>query len=347
MFVAMIDGERVESFDVTAEAWRSLRNNVADGSATAILQCCKSRAVLKTSHLGTHFFAHRGKSDCPGALETEAHLDLKRALYDAVRGAGWQATIEHYDQGRPWQADVLAVKGSRRVAFEIQWSPQSMPRTAERQSRYRSFGVGACWLFQTMPRSAARRDVPAFQIVIESDRPAPSILLAGHQVTASVFVEALFSKACRFRDHLDLDTERPYELGLVPTDCPTCGSHIFFIAEPLPTLLSRCGLPLGHLPRQASKAKLAAAYSWWHPAVNKRLVAESTEVVQSIALPRPPQEIEYRVYPHGICPSCFHVVPRTDEPPSATLKVLVKARQRTPQPHWCFAPSGILCERAA
>ena len=69
-----------------------------------------------------------------------------------------------------WRADVLAVQGGKRIAFEVQWSRQTYEETSLRQERYKASNVRGCWLFRIAPKemldydktSVADKEIPAF-----------------------------------------------------------------------------------------------------------------------------------------------------------------------------------------
>ena len=50
--------------------------------------------MLKRSHRGTQFFAHKAVRDCSIAPEKEAHLRRKRMAVEAARANGWDAATE-------------------------------------------------------------------------------------------------------------------------------------------------------------------------------------------------------------------------------------------------------------
>lgn len=92
--VAVLDGERLESFRLTADEWASLR---ATYRGRELLMTCGSAGIPKTSSRGMRFFAHRPKADCAihvGAPESAEHLQTKALLAEAARRAGWTATVE-------------------------------------------------------------------------------------------------------------------------------------------------------------------------------------------------------------------------------------------------------------
>lgn len=143
------DGGNIQAFDLTDEQWRILRFENKK-SRRLRMPCCPSPVVMKTSSLGTKFFAHSAKG-CAAAPETEEHLLLKQIAAGAARKAGWNCTTEvagSTPTGEGWTADVLAQKGKHKIAIEIQWSRQTAEETRYRQERYRQSGVRCLWLFR-------------------------------------------------------------------------------------------------------------------------------------------------------------------------------------------------------
>lgn len=128
--------------------------------------CCGAPLVLKTSRLGTRFFAHLALGHCAAGDESPEHLHLKALAIAAARAAGWDAAAEvagTTPAGEPWRADVLATRGRHRVAVEVQWSPQADDETRRRQARYAASGVRGLWLFRR-PGFLGDADVPALRV---------------------------------------------------------------------------------------------------------------------------------------------------------------------------------------
>lgn len=156
-------GEMVLAFNYDAVSWKELtEENQRKG--TLVMPCCDRPVVLKTSHLGTRFFAHarRDGSACPS--ESEEHLLAKDLVAKAVVQAGWRAETEAVLKPHGLVADVLATKGKKCVAFEIQWSRQKQKDTERRHAAYEKAGIRALWLFKQWdyPRC---KEIPAFRLV--------------------------------------------------------------------------------------------------------------------------------------------------------------------------------------
>lgn len=140
----------IQSFDLTVSQWQTLE--VENRKQRHLrMPCCSSQVTLRTSRLGTRFFAHKALGECTTGSETEAHLRLKEMAVAAARAHEWTAETEVAGTtplGERWTADVLAQKGDRKVAVEIQWSNQSNDETLRRQDRYMQSGVRGVWLLR-------------------------------------------------------------------------------------------------------------------------------------------------------------------------------------------------------
>ncbi len=207
-------GQSIQSFDLEEEQWRALafENRKA---CSLKMPCCGSQVILKKSHLGTQFFAHKAVGTCPATPETEAHLQLKKAAVDAARANGWEARTEmpgNSPSGEQWTADVLAQQGKHKVAVEIQWSGQTNDETMRRQERYRQSGIRGLWLLR-QPGFPITHDLPAvciggdlkdgFRALIPSgthlrarDRDEPDRWR--QIVPMREFLDAVFSRRFRF-----------------------------------------------------------------------------------------------------------------------------------------------------
>ena len=109
------DGKSLLAFDLTPTEWDQLR---ADNlkKRHLCLPCCNAGVALKTSKLGTRFFAHKRVGDCLVTGETEHHLRLKTIAVEIARSFGWNADTEVRGKtpgSEEWIADMLATKGCK------------------------------------------------------------------------------------------------------------------------------------------------------------------------------------------------------------------------------------------
>lgn len=162
-------GSSIQSHLLDEHQWAALKASHAQKRHLR-MPCCHELAVLKTSKLGTRFFAHYRRGLCTTKPESAEHLLLKSIVAQAIAKCGWTVETEvrgQTNEGEEWIADVLARKKNNRIAVEIQWSRQTDIDTYARQARYKQSGVRGLWLFK-------QRDfptdylVPALQVVQEA-----------------------------------------------------------------------------------------------------------------------------------------------------------------------------------
>lgn len=175
-----LEGEReIYAFDVeTDEAWESLRKSDVEMKSLR-MPCCGAGVVLRKSKLGTRYFAHARRGPCETAPETAEHLLAKMVVVEGVKETVWEAMPEQAGRtplGEEWQADVLAVKGNGRVAFEIQWSRQDDNETARRQKRYSEAGVRGLWLFRQKDFPTLK-ETPSFRLVFDPESKTFDVML--------------------------------------------------------------------------------------------------------------------------------------------------------------------------
>lgn len=156
-------GDSIFAFNYDRPAWQALR---AENRLRKhlVMHCCGRSVVVKTSHLGTQFFAHAADAQTACACESEEHLLAKDLVARAVAKAGWHAQTEMQLENGRSTADVLATSDKRRIAFEIQWSRQAFEETIRRHGVYRDASVRALWLFRQADYPMDQ-DIPAFRLV--------------------------------------------------------------------------------------------------------------------------------------------------------------------------------------
>jgi len=142
--VALDRGERVVSIALAADEWEALRRRARAGAVT--LPGCGSQAYLRRSRSGLPHFVHQpGAAKCAAhAEESPAHVRAKAAIVEAARRARWSAEPEVPGDG--FLADVVASRGGRRVAFEVQLSPQAEVDYRDRTRVRADAGLEVVWL---------------------------------------------------------------------------------------------------------------------------------------------------------------------------------------------------------
>lgn len=193
---AVCNTKNLHAFDFDATEWGNLKQEYR--SLGLLMPCCGSSAIPKTSSLGTHFFAHSRIGNCTSAPETPEHLYCKQLIAKAAKDAGWTAVTEEAGisaNGESWVADVLCQKGSAKIAFEVQISPQAHEETVRRQVRYKESGIRAAWFYgpkQHRERVATDRSIPIFCLSKIEAGKEPDVQKYG--VTLSQFVIAMLTK---------------------------------------------------------------------------------------------------------------------------------------------------------
>ncbi len=161
------DGDEL-SFEHDADSWAALRERNSRDRHLAF-PCCDAGVVLKTSSLGTRYFAHKARDGCETAPETQEHLRAKTIIRRVLKEADWVATPEHRmtDEGGICIADVLgkrAAEATKGIAFEVQWSPQLAEITKARTDRYTTHALRTLWLMKR-PAPLNSKDVPVARLV--------------------------------------------------------------------------------------------------------------------------------------------------------------------------------------
>lgn len=139
--VVTINGEVIDVNSFNEEAWNDLKKNYVVGNLKMI--CCDSNAIPKTSINFKKFFAHQN-DECKTAPETIWHKTTKRIIIDELLNQGYVANEEQ--KGDKWIADVYLEINDRKIAFEIQQSPQTLTTYLERQNKYRETQIETYWL---------------------------------------------------------------------------------------------------------------------------------------------------------------------------------------------------------
>lgn len=353
------------------EAWAALRKD----RAGIALPCCGSGIVPKVSSRGLRFFAHRARKTedrhCDWKPESEVHLGAKLAILAGCEDAGWTARPEMGAEDGTWRADVLATQvtagGEQRVAFEVQWSRQSLEETRSRQERYASAGIRGCWFLRpsgrgesaimdrhfmtcdkTLPVFALQAETPDAPIVLQSDgwrlsRPLP----------LRDFIQRLLTRRVRFSHEAVQNVPCDVTMEFLRCDCWRCGAEAhFYHVEGHPT--SACGLSIGD------------EYDWADRALHSSMIQAARAFVQTPAggsvrlgaIKRRYSKTVGGSYISFVCPKCDalfgrhflfeHVAEATYARGLAqgsvrTVVQLPPTLEVEEHPHWCMPDVGPHC----
>jgi len=238
--VALVDGQRAVSSLMSDDEWLTLQKFVRAKKGSLTLLC--GLPGHPKTRKGTRFFAHNpgnggACTEHPG--ETAQHLRAKDIIVRAAVAAGWDAQPEVSGDG--WVADVLAEKDGRKVAFEVQWSPQVDADYAYRQERYAASGVRCAW-FVRHERSvhAPTKEVPIFLLAEEDDDMMVS--LGGKVQPLGDGVTALLEGRLQHRDYVSSGDPAEMIVHVHQDQCWKCGAPFMFWTVAGATATGLCGL---------------------------------------------------------------------------------------------------------
>ncbi|ABQ06700.1 competence protein CoiA family protein [Flavobacterium johnsoniae] len=140
-YAVTVDGELLDSNLFEEKSWDQLKKDYKIGDLKMI--CCGANAVPKTSIKYNRFFAHQS-IECTTAPETIWHKTSKKIIVEEFSKLGFRAIEEQIGNG--WIADVYVELDGRKIAIELQQSPQTLKVYFERQKKYSEFQIEAYWL---------------------------------------------------------------------------------------------------------------------------------------------------------------------------------------------------------
>lgn len=289
--------------------------------------------------------------------ETRQHQTAKNTIAAMCAAAGYTVTAEAI--GDDWRADVLAERGSVRLAFEVQWSALTLETCEMRQARYLRDGVRGCWFFRHPPPQLVRRnsphqeygippplkareDLPLFHLWINADYTF-KVSLNGALYPLDTFMTALLKGEVRYAVQATARQTQELRYALIIIACPHCAQP-FTLWHVEPTLTARCGLRFA--PRENWLSEQFAL----HPDV---VVAAQTLCTQ-----RGWQAAIVLQATAFTCPHCYHACDQstvemalygtqqlahayaTDAHP---ITVSYQNPPRVTQAHWCYVRDGAGC----
>ncbi len=345
---ARVDGVDVYAPDMTDPEWEALRRAVRSGRVQVVVRDCGSTGRLRVSSLGTrHFYHYERREGCACRPETPEHLRAKHEIRLACLKAGWDASPEYIGDG--WRADVLAERGTARVAFEVQWTRQSLAETMVRQGGYGRHGVRGCWFLRIPPREShqARRELPLFRIATDPDgifRVSSPACRSDQPFPLGEFVQALLAGRIQFRSQLTAHRENT-DILFFAAECRRCYrvSHLYHTRS---SAMSACGVALS--------TRFGYARGTLRPEIGAEVEAFlKTEAGRGLTVARPAEGPRYTFFSCCHCGTLFDPqsirkqFERTYDTGRFSAELRIAKSQREPitqaLAHWCYPLEGAFC----
>lgn len=227
---AYIEDKEIVSIDLNDEEWSALKARLKAKEIVLTLPCCGQEGFLRTSNRGLKHFVHlKSANPCDWKPESAEHLKAKVAIMEACREQGWDAIPEFSEAD--WRADVLAVQGGKRIAFEVQWSRQTYEATRLRQERYKASNVRGCWFFRIAPKEmsdydktlVADKETPAFKIF--KDENSNILAQVGKvQMPLKALISNLLARKLKFCEHIRMAPKQKITIIFFEMKCWKCGT---------------------------------------------------------------------------------------------------------------------------
>ncbi|REH48892.1 hypothetical protein C7448_105175 [Tenacibaculum gallaicum] len=243
---ALIDDIEIISTYLTSNDWDELKDRIKQESLDVIISQTEKKGYLRTSKNGLQHFVHK-KGEAPEDYKTESPqlLFIKSQILLGCKEAGWDA-ISEYEESK-WSADVLAINGKNRIAFQVQWSPCTYEKTIAKQKEYKEDSVRGCWFFKNPPKELrdwdkkpiANKDIPLFKI-IEAEDKSLKVDFNNQLFEISEFVFFLLSRKIKFCSTMKAREKQSITINFYKKSCWKCGAnqHSYFLSE---TVKSICG----------------------------------------------------------------------------------------------------------
>jgi hypothetical protein len=256
------------------------------------------------------------------------------------RDAGWNAIPEAAGPG--WKADVLATstEAGRMVtlAFEIQWSRQSYPRTWARQMDYEDAGVKGIWFFKCLPVSLeeeANDIVPAFQIVF--DKRLPFISFGFGRTPLQEFVRDYLHKKVRLRTTSRF--KRTMTVEIEERICDSCRTISHIISKSGWIEASDCGHTFNHGIGNTE----CRIIDDWERDPDAEAIRTAWAAQESTRL-RQCSFLEYPTMTYLTCPGCRRYTGLTTQKKMNLHLSQKEEFTRGQFVHWCYSPTMKFCE---
>ncbi len=352
---AQFDGNSLNAVLLSETQWQVLK-----GSRSLRMPCCDALAYRRTSRLGTRHFAHSPGSHCGAEGESAEHLAAKAEIVVVCHELGWDALSEYV--GDRWRADVYATRGPHRIAFEIQWSTQTLQITRERHAAFGT-DVKCCWLFKRLPSLTPKESGPQVQSTIAEPnlpmfRISPSdcrfdVTVDHSTVTLQEFVQARLQGQIHFCNHRTFIAR---DVEFVASEVKCCRQrcraayHVFYTRE---TMRSNCGAE--HMTTDPGERASVnddpySALRNWRLA---KRVFPSEEKQLRFSIKRRWSDTVGRSYWSFGCPQCnalygdhyfSHLIAELESNGCAPVcSKELPCSEQWAEPHWCFPVKGAFC----
>ncbi len=251
---ALVDSELLCAPLLSEQRWASLKGK------HVLLQPCGHPGFGRVSPLGTQHFVHERDSGCEHR-ESAEHLHLKAVVARAAAHAGWQAGTEVAGDG--FVADVLATRGQRQVAFEVQRSRQVLREYQQRQQRYLQHGIRCVWLARSVPAGyVVNPQLPLF--VVRDWQREPRAVVVGREWVIADVVAALLSGRFRWQESVATQRVTSDVLRLL---CPACGTSREVVVARWRSGACHCGLPVVRQQPNPGWCDRSRCCGYWGPAL--------------------------------------------------------------------------------
>lgn len=282
---------------------------------------------------------------------TGKHFRIQMEIISVCKNHGIQAIPEYRGQG--WRADVYIPNNGKPIAFEVQLSAQSLPKTLERQSKYIRDGIIGCWLFENpIPKlNKERPDLPVFYVEDNSDSNLLVNLGDRRKVDLQVFLESFISNNIQFKPIAKTKKKQRIELVFYDMNCWKCGelNYLFYVDTPF---YSACNAKIK--PEEALWDSSSIEYK---PEIIE--LAKQFENKSNIKLATIKERHSYTVdksYQSFGCHKCnsifgdFYVMQAKIDvmygPKELTYQGEIELNKRIELeiPHWCFPENNQFCD---
>lgn len=355
---AFLDGQEIISIGYSDDQWMELKQQISEGSSLR-LPCCSQPGFLRKSSRGLKHFVHaKSENVCDWKPETTEHLWAKVEIVKACQANGWKAIPEFFEND--WRADVLAIKNESRIAFEVQWSRQTLEETMLRQQRYKDANVRGCWFFRVPPKGMrshdhsiyASKETPSFQI-LKNDEGDIIVSLSNRTHSLQNFVGSLLNRKIRFCENYRLQPKQEVEINIFETDCWKCKKlqHLYTVSQNLLSVCAHDMYVMGSLWSSDDMDKSPAIVA----AVRNIMKSpEGADIKIGEVKHRYSKTINGQYLSHGCyyCDAIFGDFFLTTEkaygsnaPDRSIFKRVVDlGTVKHEGAHWCYSENGLFCE---